>query len=293
MDEGWLQSLRQQAFKVWEDFRAAIVSVLTVAILAWVLTHLGDKATVPDWALALGIIVVLAGVGLLLWQFRRRGKVQARTVDLVRLDESLLALFPSLVRDTNREEAIKRLLHEVLRDATRLLGEHVSRAFILRENDQHELAPWVTYQMSTESEARTRFSTETGPARNRGIAGETYQDRVLRVVHMVERRRSKGWHAEVFKQENGKWGRDEETKYLTLDTSRPHPPYRSFVTVPIVATSQDCLGVLCFDSGNPKVFDPPEIRQLLVGLSVRIAAAAVIFEQLVASETETPRPEAT
>jgi hypothetical protein len=280
MEEGGLRSIWLQARKIVDDARAAIVGVVAVAVLAWVVSHLSTTITLPDWVLVLVFAVLLVGVALLYWQLRGRRKIQKRFVELISLDESLLALFPSFVRDIDQESAIERLLHETLRDSTRLLGEHVSRAFILRKNDQHELVPWVTYEMSSESKARTRFSTESGPERNRGVAGETYQDRTLRVVHMVKR--DGGWRSEVFKQEHDKWVRDEETKYLVFAANRPHPPYRSFVTVPIMATSQDCLGVLCFDSANQKIFDQPEMRQLLISLSTRIAA--VIYTQRAASE---------
>jgi hypothetical protein len=79
-----------------------------------------------------------------------------------------------------------------------------------------------------------------------------------------------------------------ETKYLVFDPNRPHPPYLSFVTIPLVATSQDCLGVLCFDSSSAKVFDPPDIRELLVALGTRVATAAVIYQEMMESDAQPP-----
>jgi hypothetical protein len=201
MEEGWLRTTGQLVWKFIEDARAAIVGLVVVAAIAWMASHLGENVKAPAWALALGAGAVVGVFGLLAWQFQKHSRVHSRIVELASLDESLLALFPSFVRDANREAAIKRLLYETLRDATRLLGEQVSRASILRENDQRQLVPWVVYQMGNEP-GQSRFSTEPGPDRNRGVAGETYQDRTLRVVHMVKYQGR--WHAEIFKAANGK-----------------------------------------------------------------------------------------
>jgi hypothetical protein len=288
MEEPWLQALTVKVLrKVLDYAAAAIIGTLAVVGGGWALAHLGGNVSTPAWLLATLSAITFIGVVVSLFRAQGRAKVQHRTVQFVEVDESLLSLFPSLVRDRDRQEAVKRLLYAFLRDGTRLFGEDVSRGFILREDEQQRLVVWVAYQMPPESQQRTQFDVSKGSDKGRGIAGETYTDHALRVVHMVER--DGGWTAEVFWEVGGKWTRDNTAYYKAFEASRPHPPYRTFVTVPVISASKDCLGVLCFDSMNPHVFDAAGIRQLLVNLSARVAAVAVLYQFLVANDPQPRR----
>jgi hypothetical protein len=57
----------------------------------------------------------------------------SNAISLVEMDDTLLRLLPRLAKAPNREEAIKKVLTELLRDATRVFGGDVSRGMILRE----------------------------------------------------------------------------------------------------------------------------------------------------------------
>lgn len=184
---------------------------------------------------------------------------------LAELDDSLLRLLPRIAPLDDRAGAMRKLLGEFLRDCTRVFAGDVSRAAILHaEADQ--LVPWVTYQMPEESVERTRFSIgEEDPTQRRGAAGEAFVTGQLRVVH--------------FSEVDGQWKADDPS-YIEFDPARPFPPYRSFVTVPIIGTYNRSIGVLCFDSMDPTIFDPPAIRELLSALGQRIAAAILIYREL-------------
>jgi hypothetical protein len=114
--------------------------------------------------------------------------------------------------------------------------------------------------------------------RNHGVAGLTFKDHTLRVTHIVQRRGE--WIPEVFKEANGRWVRDEAAQYIESE-KRPHPRYRSFVAVAIMATAAECVGVLCLDSTNVRTFDPVDIRHLIESLCGRLRAVIAIHERLI------------
>lgn len=242
------------------------------------------ELVVPVWEAALVFVLLLAlqvvfflalrtmvrrGVAARIAQIRAdQDELDAlgNAIKLVQMDDTLLRLLPRLAPAPNRGQAIEMLLTEFLRDATGVFGGDVSRGMILHvEGDQ--LAAWVGYQMPRETLERTRFPLVDTANRPQGVAKRTYQDGKLRVVHFS---RVKG--------ERGKF-RPDSRDYKVLDHSRPHPPYRSFVTVAI-AGDADRLGVLCFDSMSIDAFDLPEIQQFLGAISRRIAAAMTIYRQL-------------
>lgn len=136
---------------------------------------------------------------------------------LVQTDETLLRLLPALATAPNRDNAVKLLLEEFLRDATAVFGGDVSRGMVLRPADD-DLTPWVGYQMPQETMDRTRFPLNRPSSGPEGVALKTFRDGKLCVTHLG--------------QKNGTW-RPDKKAYLVFAQSRPHPPYRSFVTVAI------------------------------------------------------------
>src|SRR5207248_2250654 len=190
--------------------------------------------------------------------------------NVVKLDDSLLRLLPSLISAKDREDEMKRLLVELLRDVTRAFAGDVNRASILLPDTAKEyLRVWAHYQMPEESIGRTQFYIGKEIDRKRGVAGEVFSDSQLRVVHIQ------------IKEGIGDW-KPDSTDYMVFDTKRPYPPYRSFVGVPIVGGEETiaCLGVVCFDSESSTAFDPPEIQDMLLMLGRRIATALLIYQQL-------------
>jgi hypothetical protein len=239
-------------------------------VLLWGLITTGGLRA---WVIILLLLLLISWI-LLVFKWRRNRSLSRGldTIDnVVKLDDSLLRLITSLVSAQDREGEMKRLLVELLRDATRAFVGDVHRASILLpDTSRDHLRVWAHYQMPEESVARLKFYIGQEVDRKRGVAGEVFLDGQLRVVHI--------------KEDNGHWKPDTES-YRVFDAKRPYPPYRSFVSVPIVVGEEaaDCLGVVCFDSENLAVFDPPEIQYLLLKLGNRIAAGLLIYQHLPSS----------
>jgi hypothetical protein len=214
------------------------------------------------------LILALCVIGYI-W---RRYEILSRGLDtlkhLVELDDSLLRLLPDLMSAKDRESEMKRLLEELLQDMTRAFAGNVHRASILLPDATKEyLRVWVHYQMPEVSVEQTKFYIGKDADRKRGVAGEVFLAGRLRVVHIdIDR--------------EGNWCADSKD-YMVFNPKRPYPPYRSFINVPFGSKedSATCLGVVCFDSESPRVFDSPEIQDMLLMLGRRIAVALLIYQQ--------------
>ena len=260
---------------------AIVLFILTAAItgiignradtlFVWLWEQFTAAMTPNSWPWFI-ILAALAGFLAFLW---RRNKVLSRglaTMDnVVKLDDSLLNLLPSLISAKEREGEMRRLLEELLKDAIWAFAGDVHRALILLPDPSREyLRVWAHYQMPEASVIRTRFYIGKEIDRKRGVAGEVFLDGQLRIEHI--------------RQADGSWKPDSNS-YIVFDAKRPYPPYRSFICVPIVAEeATNCLGVVCFDSENLAAFDSQEIKKLLLKLGKRIATVLLVYRQLPSS----------
>jgi hypothetical protein len=208
---------------------------------------------------------------------RRRGDELASQLGLLRdsahtlslflqLDVSLLNQLPNLVRATERETAVTSILKQLLRDCSRILGPQINRAYILRVAPERRLVAWVSYQMPESEMLERSFDLNSNDPRERGVAGDAFLKRELVVVHMSQQR-------------GGTWTADHDG-YKVFDSERPHPPYRSFAVVPILASDGNCRGILCLDSQSTDIFDDEETQEFLMSLGLRIGHAMALYEAI-------------
>jgi hypothetical protein len=248
------------------------------AFVAWAPTVADFLVTpwpIPPWLLLLLLAVVLIGIAVLVAALRRRTADEDPirpvagdedplevAVALLELDETLFRLLAQLVANADRTRALEQLLREFLRDATRVFGGDVSRALVLTvEGDA--LAGWIGYQMPEETIARSRFPLDAPDVAGQGVALRTFREGKLHVVRL--------------EHHDGIWQADSRD-YREFSPERPHPPYRSFVSVPVPSNGGGVRGVLCFDSMNPGAFDSPEVQRFLATLAQRVAAAITIHD---------------
>jgi len=192
---------------------------------------------------------------------QRQAEIDER---LLALDDTLIRLIPTLASGAGVEETATRIIRGLLKDTTEVSPRKVYRAYILRLDAAGiALAPWIGYQMSEETMKRTRFVVGGGENPQMGVAGETFLRGTVLVAHKRE---------------------DESIdarSYVEFDAQRAIRPYQSFVTVPIVGITGDCIGVLCLDSGSDAtVFDAEGIAPFLLALGNRIAAVMLLYERL-------------
>jgi hypothetical protein len=120
-----------------------IVTAVTAGLLAWVIILL--LLLLTSWSL----------LACLWWRNKSLSRGLDTIDNVVKLDDSLLRLLPSLISAQDREGEMKRLLVELLRDATRAFGGDVNRASILLpDTSRDHLRVWAHYQMPEESVAR-------------------------------------------------------------------------------------------------------------------------------------------
>lgn len=252
----------------------------------------GILSKINSWPWIITLVTMVIGFGLVLvfvWRSggalraelhkmnleltKVRGALEKMNM-LIGLDDSLLRLLASWVRAGDREVEMKLLLAELLRDATIAFEGEVHRALIfLPDATREHLKAWAHYQMPQVSITRSIFYVGAdGDDRKRGLAGEVFLASKIQVAHIL--------------RTNDHWKCDCDS-YIDFDKRRPFPPYQSLVGVPIIGftpsspevSATTCLGVVCFDSHNPTIFDNTAAQALLQVFGRRIAAALLIYEQ--------------
>ena len=198
---------------------------------------------------------------------------------LLNLDDSLLRGLASWTPSLSTETAMKRIITDLLLDATAEFDGHVNRAALLLPDASGEyLCCWASYQMPQESIDNMKFYV--GPDQGRrqkesGVAGEVFISEKLQVGHL--RRAANG----------GAWICEDCHSYIKLSGRRSFPPYLSFVNIPIISTdpadaanssATTCQGVICFDSMDKDVFDSEASLVVLRTFARRIAVALLIFK---------------
>jgi hypothetical protein len=251
-----------------------------------------EPVTIRLWTLFLLFVVLTIGqYGVFYWLKRKQlealqdrmatvNNAEAElaalkhAVSLVKLDDTLLRLLPRLTSAEDLDQGMRRLVTEFFRDATEVFGGDVSRGMVLRPEGD-ELVAWIGYQMPDETIERTRFRLDDQSKSGAGVALMTFKDGKPRVITF--KKQTKG--------PKHTWNPSSRA-YKVFNGARPHPPYRSFVTVAIGSggTDNDNLGVVCFDSMNPSAFDPPEIQRFLQSLARRLSTAIQIYQQNLALE---------
>lgn len=175
----------------------------------------------------------------------------------------------------NRDIQMQRILKEVLTDATVAFGGNSIRAAILLPDSTGDyLECWASYQMPQESIHNMRFYIGNDPRErlhSAGIGGAVYRNQEIIVAHIT--------------QKNSHWECDYKD-YIKFPGTRPSPPYRSFINIPIMSISHDkyqhpaCLGVLCFDSLDKHIFDSKESKDIIRSIARRVTCAILICNQL-------------
>lgn len=224
--------------------------------------------------------LLLACIGICVY-FRQRSQMleQAFATDhkMLNLDDSLFRGLASWVPSQNTEQENKRIITDLLLDATAEFDGQVQRAALLLPDASREyLYCWANYQMPQESVDHMKFYI--GPDKSRrqresGVAGEAFLTGELQVGHL---RRANG----------DTWISEDCPSYIKFPGRRPFSPYRSFVNVPIIGVEPNtpnsshatCLGVICFDSMDQDVFDSKERQVVLRTFARRITAALLIFQ---------------
>jgi hypothetical protein len=228
----------------------------------------------------IALLVSLALLGV----FGNRALVNRRALNaataLTELDDSLLRLMTNLLlghttkTKEQLEREIRRLLHELLRDATKtVLGQqNKGRAAILFPNlpppDAEHLRVIASYRLSSISTGEMRFyiGEDESKEEERGTVGVTYLSKQMRIAHIIQR--------------EGFCECDDE-KFINFDEGRTQLPYRTFINVPIIGlptgSDIDCLGVISMDTQIPNAFDSQRAKVLLEGIARRVAAVLAIY----------------
>ena len=238
----------------------------------------------------LSVIAVVSSIGFCYFGYKSRklNKALTATDSITELDDSLLRLLTNLVskhelkskQDLQKET--QRLLHELLRDATRtILGEqNRGSAAILIPNsstpNEEYLEILVSHRISSLSVARTKYYIGEDELKE--------DDRGTEGVAFLKKRACTGY---IKQKEDGIWF-CEDTNFINNDDFRMQPLYRSFVNVPIIGPKSGgdvkCLGIICFYSQDLNTFDTLQSQALLQSISRRTAAALSIYLQLVGAK---------
>lgn len=235
------------------------------------------------WIIVYATLIGFFGV-LLRYNGRRWSRMyvenhQSEMFVLNSLDDSLLRLLPGLVT-TNKlgsggqdlEARMDRLVMSFLDDAnTWVLGGKARRELLFCPDERREQLvirygpEWVMDDLAQKS-----FRISNG--RCEGVVGEAYEKAETIVAH--------------HRLENGRyrWDKDSYMPSTSRRSSDP-PPYNAIICIPVTGTSRspnkdNLLGVVCFDSVDPDLFDPPEVKETLEKLARHLATSLQIYSKL-------------
>ncbi len=273
---GW-----QPSWLTWRNRGAALfvaVAVFTVGavyedivqgVAEWIWDALPRLLLESSWWF--GFITGVALTALMLSivfgrRFRRLRTSRDIVVKLTELDDTLVRAIPHMLYANDRPLRVRKLLEETLSDCAHIFGEHVLRGAIFQVEGDY-LTPWVSYQMAQATMQHARFYIGADQEKRRGIAGEAYRHRQVRLVHMI--------------YENGCWRPDDNNNYIDFDfdQGRARPPYSSFIVVPLT-WNRERLGVMTLDSTSSTVFDSQDIQDLLVSVGARVAVVILLYNLL-------------
>ena len=286
---------------------SVFVTYVVLNVLGGIIGNSAYNGSTPPWldsvlggifrfitANLLTITAIVSGVTLIIISFLvvknvNISKALNATNSLAELDDSLLRLLTGLVSEYQKkpkevlQKEVRRLLHELLRDATRTItgDKNKGRAAIFvpetavffqaPSSSQEYLKAFAFHRLSEKSVERALFYIGSDEIKDyeHGTVGEVYQDKHMRIINFVQ---------------NGSQLECDDESYRNFDESRARLPYVTIVNLPIIGPSKNtdisCLGVLCFDSTTPHAFASFQTKRLLETISGRIAAVLTIYIEL-------------
>lgn len=245
------------------------------AFLFWIWTQLLTSIKTYPFVWLVTSLAVAGSLGLALhwWiQSRSLNTALGTATAVVNLDKVLLQLLANLLITQNVEQERNKILSELLQETIKTLphnNHNLYRGAILLPDGNGYLTMQANYNMSERSVRESKFyiGADVNLQKERGIAGNVYQQMKICVGHIVKR--------------DDKWVCDHDD-FKQFNTGPLHPEYYSLINVPIIGfPPTERLGVICMDSNNVKVFDLPETQELLIVLGRRVAATLTIYEQVI------------
>ena len=183
-----------------------------------------NQNSIPWIVIALLLILGTIENFYLLQHLKLLKLVLRRTNKMVELDSSLLRVLASWIPTMNRDQEMKRILREVLHDATTEFDDSTYRAAVLLPDLNGEyLTCWASYEMPQDSIENMHFYIGNDAhirAEKGGGAGEAYINEKVIIGHV--------------EKINNVWICTDYNSYRKFNGSRFVSPYQSFANVPIL-----------------------------------------------------------
>jgi hypothetical protein len=153
--------------------------VLFVEGASWISSSVNQNA-IPWIALVLLLMLSAVESFYLLQHIKLLKLALRRTNKMVELDSSLLRVLASWIPTTKRDQEAKRILREVLHDATTEFDDSTYRAAVLIPDANEEfLTCWSSYEMPQDSIENMQFyigNNAQMKVEKGGVAGEAYMN---------------------------------------------------------------------------------------------------------------------
>lgn len=260
----------------------AILTPIALILLDGILGSLGYNAFMWLWQLLSQsfwpwVIVGVASSGSLIGYLfvalvrmhQQINALSSRSEHMIGLDNALLLLLVLLVRRDSSDDAMRLLIKKLLHDAREAFPEARKASLFLPDERRESLSLYLStgWDGTTDGLKPTFYIGNHDRERKRGAAGEAFVRQEILVTKF---------------DAYGDGLRPTRDGYIFFDDESSRLPYGALVCVPILLDKKkpDCLGVVCFDSKNPALFDPPEVQTMLELLSIRVAVAIEIFQRL-------------
>lgn len=285
------EELRERSKSVIDNVIANIIAAGTIVVAGLLVAAIGFSGWSQEQILLAAGILLLITISVLvtvryvysLRQQISRSDVQVSLLGyelhymrgLRRVDAEFTLRLPDLMRCENdaRVSLFAEVLTNMLKASAACLGPDVQRAvLLLPDSNQEYLIPQAHYGLPPESFNRLKFYIGDGPDRKHGVAGMTFKDKKIRVVHVKNNNETDNIH------------------YIEFDETREFIPYKAFVAVPIMRrilqntyhTSDNvpCLGVVCFDSlSNSMLFEKPNSKGPVLRKLAELFAIAILTNE--------------
>lgn len=255
--------------QVWQH----LVNLMSMSLLLWIITFVA--------LLCCAVVFFLWKQDTRSWNMRLADlscKLDEKKLLFV-LDDSLMRLLPSMITTTKSDaldldKRMHKLIDKLLDVTAKAFPQDVRRGILFRPDaDRKHLIVWDLYGwVNREMKGQAIFDISGKADTRPGVAGNVFLKGETVIAHIVKKGGQYTW---------------DQSSYISFEKQNDPPPHSSLICVPITGlipgSSIDAdgkLGVVCLDSKNLTLFDPPEIQEKLALLSRHIAAALLIHDQL-------------
>jgi hypothetical protein len=190
-----------------------------------------------------------------------------KLLNLLSFDTKLDMILVEKISANNPQNIIQAFTERALDLTVQYLTSPRKALLLIKDANGQHLISLGSFGWGSQSNISTTFPINHNNS-DKSTAAEAFKTKELIMVHIAVK--------------NGNSQADHSSYRPSPNNS---PPFEgSLICIPIIGTSNDCLGVVCFDSYSQKEFDTLNTRKTLQILARHIAGAVQIQQNIIQSQ---------